>query len=79
MKVIKILGAGCGKCNVLEAKVKDLISSNGLEVKVEKVTDINKMMEYCIMMTPAIVVDEKVRSTGIIPEDEQILAWIKGE
>lgn len=79
MKVIKILGTGCKKCNTLEAKVRDLISSNNLVAEVEKVADINKMMEYGIMMTPALVIDEEVKSTGIIPKDEQLLKWISGE
>lgn len=79
MKVIKILGTGCKKCNTLETKVRELINSNNLEAEVEKVTDINKMMEYGIMMTPALVVDGEVKSTGIIPKDDQILKWINGE
>jgi hypothetical protein len=45
---------------------------------VEKVTDLNKIMDYGIMMTPALVVDEKVKSYGIIPKDDQILEWLKG-
>ena len=79
MKVIKILGTGCKKCNTLEAKVKELINTNSLAADVEKVTDINKMMDYGIMMTPALVIDEEVKSTGIIPKDDQIIKWINGE
>jgi len=79
MKVIKILGTGCKKCNTLEQKVKDLIKSQGINAEVEKVTDINKMIDYGIMMTPALVVDDDVKSTGIIPKDDQILNWINGE
>lgn len=78
MVSVKILGTHCKKCLTLEAKVKDLISQNGIDASVEKVTDINKMMDYGIMMTPGLVVNEKVVSTGIIPKDDQILEWITG-
>jgi small redox-active disulfide protein 2 len=75
---VKILGTGCKKCQTLEQKVKDLISQNNVDAVIEKVTDINDMMSYGIMMTPGLVVNEKVMSTGIIPKDEQILNWLKG-
>jgi small redox-active disulfide protein 2 len=75
---VKILGTGCKKCQTLEQKVKDLVSQNNIDAAVEKVTDINDMMSYGIMMTPGLVVNEKVMSTGIIPKDEQILNWLKG-
>ena len=79
MTVIKILGTGCKKCQTLEIKVRDLLTENGKQAKVEKVTDINKMMDYGIMMTPGLVINEEVKSTGIIPKNEQLLKWINGE
>jgi small redox-active disulfide protein 2 len=79
MTVIKILGTGCKKCQTLETKVKDLVTANGIDAVVEKVTEINKMMDYGIMITPALVINEEVKSTGVIPKDDQILTWINGE
>jgi len=76
---VKILGSGCKKCKDLEKKVKEIIEVNGLNVKVEKITDINRMMDYKILMTPALVVNEKVVSTGVIPKETQIINWINGE
>jgi small redox-active disulfide protein 2 len=76
--VVKVLGSGCKKCNLLEAKVKEVIASNNIEAVVEKVTDLSKIMNYGIMMTPALVIDEQVKSYGIIPKDDQILTWLKG-
>ena len=73
---IKILGTGCKKCQTLETKVRELVSSNGINAEVEKVTDINKMMDYGIMMTPGLVINEEVKSTGIIPKDDQMLEWL---
>lgn len=76
MVSIKILGTGCKKCQALEAKVRDLVNKNNINAKVEKVTDIEEMMRYGIMMTPGLVINEQVKSYGIIPKDEQILDWL---
>lgn len=74
---VKVLGSGCKKCQTLEAKVKDLIVGNNIDAVVEKVSDIQEMMNYGIMMTPGLVINEQVKSFGIIPKDEQILIWLK--
>jgi len=75
---VKVLGPGCKKCHTLEMKVRDLISANNINATVEKVSDINEMMNYNIMMTPGLVINEQVKSFGIIPKDDQILKWLKG-
>ena len=74
---IKVLGTGCKKCLTLEAKVKELVQQNNIDASVEKITDLNAIMSYGIMMTPGLVVNEKVVSTGIIPKDEQLINWLK--
>lgn len=76
---IKILGVGCPKCRRLEEKVKDVVNQNNIEAEFEKVTDVQEMMKYNIMMTPGLVINEKLKSSGSIPKDEQILSWIKEE
>ena len=76
---IKILGAGCSKCRTLEAKVRDLVSKNNIVAEISKVEDIQEMVDYGIMMTPGLVINEKVKSYGIIPKDEQIIQWLNGE
>lgn len=78
MILVKVLGTGCKKCLALEAKIKDLVAVNNISATVEKVTDINEMMNYNIMMTPGLVVNEQVKSFGIIPKDDQILKWLNG-
>lgn len=70
--VIKILGTGCPNCQRLEANVKQAIEELKLEATVEKVTDIQDIMSYGVMGTPALVVDEKVETTGRIPDVEDI-------
>lgn len=74
---IKILGPGCSKCRTLEAKVRNLVNAHGIQADITKVEDINEMMNYGIMMTPGLVVNEQVKSFGIIPKDDQILNWLK--
>lgn len=76
---IKILGVGCPKCRKLEEKVKEVVEKNSINATVEKITDINDMMKYNIMMTPGLVINEKLKSYGNIPKDEQILNWLKEE
>jgi small redox-active disulfide protein 2 len=74
---VKVLGTGCKKCQDLENKVRELIASNKIDATVEKVTDIQEMVNYGIMMTPGLIINEKVKSAGIIPKDDLIISWLK--
>ena len=74
---VKVLGSGCKKCQNLENKVRELVTANNIDATVEKVTDIQEMVRYGIMMTPGLIINEKVKSFGIIPKDEQIVNWLK--
>lgn len=74
---VKVLGTGCKKCQNLENKVRELVASNNIDATVEKVTDIQEMVNYGIMMTPGLIINEKVKSFGIIPKDDQIINWLK--
>ena len=75
--IIKILGTGCPKCKKLEANALLAIEQAGIEASVEKVTDLDKIMDYGVMMTPALVIDEKVVAGGKIVAVADILALIK--
>lgn len=75
--LVKILGTGCAKCKKLEEKVKEVASKNNIFAEFQKVTEIQNIMQYKIMMTPGLVINEKVKSTGVIPNDETILQWLK--
>jgi small redox-active disulfide protein 2 len=78
MVSVKILGTGCSKCNALEQRVRQLVAKHQLSVEVEKVSDLQEIMRYGIMMTPGLVVDGVVKSVGSIPKDDQLMAWMKG-
>ena len=69
---IKILGPGCAKCKTLEQITRDVVSKNGIDATVTKVEDIMEIMKYNIMTTPALVIDGKVVTKGIIPSAEEI-------
>lgn len=75
--IVKVLGSGCSKCNTLENRVKEVAAKNNITAEFIKVTDIQEIMKYGIMMTPGLVVNEKVRSSGIVPKEDQILQWLK--
>lgn len=70
--VIKILGTGCPKCKQLEENAKKAIELSGVEASIEKVSEINKIMDYGVMMTPALVVDGEVKSVGKVLTTDEI-------
>ena len=74
---IKVLGSGCPNCKVLEANVKKAIEELKIKATVEKVTDIGKIIEYGVMSTPALVVNEKVVSSGRVLNTEEIKKLLK--
>ena len=69
---IEVLGTGCPKCLKLEEMVKSNVSMLGLDAEVSHVYDINKIMEYGVMMTPALVIDGKVRVSGKLPSKSEM-------
>jgi len=74
---IKILGTGCSKCKKLEDTVREVMQKNNIQGEIIKVTQLDDIMKYGIMMTPGLVINEKVKSYGNIPKEEQILEWLK--
>ena len=76
--VIKILGSGCPNCKRLEANAKKAAEELGLKnVQIEHVYEIDKIIEYGAMSTPAIVIDKAVKAAGRIPDVEEIKIWLK--
>ncbi len=75
--LIKILGSGCAKCNRLEQLTREAVAELGLEAQFEHVREMDKIMAYPIMTTPALVVDEQVKVSGRIPSRDELLGWLK--
>jgi len=69
---IKILGTGCAKCHALGDAVKAAVKELQLDVKIQEVKDMKKIMEYPILMTPGLVINEKVVSSGKVPGKEEL-------
>ena len=67
MKEVIVLGTGCPKCRELFERTEQAVSEMGLSCTVEKVTDIRRITDYGVMMTPALVVDGQVKVTGKVP------------
>jgi small redox-active disulfide protein 2 len=69
---IKVLGTGCARCKSLEKVTRKAVEELNLDATVEKVEDIQKIMEYAVMRTPALVINEKVVISGQVPKVAQI-------
>ncbi|HOK39741.1 MAG TPA: thioredoxin family protein [bacterium] len=69
---ISILGTGCPKCKQLTENAEKAAKEAGIEYEIEKVTDINKIMDYGVMITPAIAINGEVKSAGKVLSVEEI-------
>ncbi len=74
---IEILGTGCPKCKKLTQLVEEVVAELGIMAEVVKVTNLNEIMNYGVMVTPALVIDGEVKSAGRIPEKEEVKRWIR--
>lgn len=74
--IIKVLGTGCANCKKLEAHVKEAVQQLGIEAVIEKVDNIQVIMAYGVMKTPALVVDEQVKVMGRVPSIEDIKKYL---
>jgi small redox-active disulfide protein 2 len=74
---IKILGTGCPKCKSLEKLTREVVEQNNINANITKVEDIMDIMNYGVMSTPALVVNEKVEIKGRIPSSEEIINILK--
>ena len=73
---VQVLGTGCAKCRRLYAEAEKAVSSVGVATELEKVDKIDDIMAFGVMMTPALVVDGEVKSTGRIPPVSEIASWL---
>ncbi len=77
MLTIKILGNGCANCKKLEMITRKVVEKLALDAEFIKVTAQNEIMEYPILATPGLVVNEQVLSSGRIPNEKEIENWLK--
>jgi len=75
---IKILGSGCPNCQLLEQNAKKAIEElNLVDIKVEHIYDIDKIIEMGITFTPAIAFDDEIKASGRISSVEEIKSWLQ--
>ena len=77
MKRIEILGTGCPKCRQLAANAEQAAKELGIDYELVKVTDINDIMKFGVMMTPGIAVDGQVKASGKVAGAEEIKPWLQ--
>jgi small redox-active disulfide protein 2 len=75
MKEFKVLGSGCSKCVATAKLIEDIAQTKGVEVQVEKVTDLTRILGYGVMSTPGVVIDGKVVHAGGVPARSKAEAW----
>jgi len=75
--IVKVLGSGCSKCKALEQKLIDLKANHQLDFEIQKVTQLNDIINYGVMMTPGLVINEQLKAVGKVPDKQQLLTWIQ--
>ena len=76
MLTIKVLGSGCANCKKVEAIARQAVANMGVEAEVIKVTEYPDILQYNIMSTPGLVINEKLVSAGKIPSEAQVTSWL---
>lgn len=75
--LIKILGSGCAKCQRLEQLTREAAAELGIDAQFDHVRELDQIMAYPIMTTPALVIDEAVKVSGRMPSKDEIAGWLK--
>ncbi len=75
---IEILGTGCAKCNLLERTAKQAADRLGVPYELEHVKDLGRIAAYGVLMTPALVIDGKVKLSGKVPSEAEITTLLTG-
>ena len=76
MTKLQILGTGCPRCSKLAENAEAAAKGLGIEFTIEKVTDINEIMKFGVMMTPALVINGEVKAAGRIPATAELANWL---
>lgn len=76
MKDIKVLGSGCANCKTTIALIEQIAQEKGVEIKMDKVQDMQAIIGYGVMSTPGVVIDGKVVHAGGVPSRDKIQQWL---
>jgi len=73
---IKVLGTGCAKCHQVEQTAREVIAELGIDATIEEVKDMSRILEYPILTTPGLVLDEEVVCSGRVPTKAEVTKLI---
>ena len=76
---IKVLGPGCKKCHALEQEVRAALTEMGYEAEVEKIEDMDKIVDAGIMLTPGLIINDNLKVMGKVPKRKDIIKYIEEE
>jgi len=79
MKNIKVLGTGCASCKTTIEMICHLAEEKGVTIELDKIEDLQQIMTYGVMSTPAVVIDGEVVHTGGVPKHEEVEQWLAAE
>ena len=74
---IKVVGSGCPTCQKLEQMCREIITENNIEAEIEKITDINRFADLGIFMTPGLLLNDQLVSSGKLPIKSTLEHWVK--
>ena len=74
---IKVLGPGCANCRKLEEIAREAVASLGVAAEIDKVTDMQQIIDYGVLKTPGLVINGKLVSSGRIPTPQSVADWIR--
>ena len=76
MLTIKVLGSGCPNCKKVESTARSVVSSLGVEAEIIKITDYPEIMQYNVLATPGLVINEKLVAAGRVPSEAEVTTWV---
>jgi len=76
MLTIKVLGPGCANCKRLEQLANKAVTEMGMQAEIVKVTDYNDIMQYPILSTPGLVINQRLVCSGRIPTQAEVTTWL---
>ena len=76
MLTIKVLGPGCDNCTKVEQVTSQAVTNMGMQAEITKVTDYNEIMQYNLLSTPGLVINENVVCAGRIPSQAEVTSWL---
>jgi small redox-active disulfide protein 2 len=77
MKHVKVLGTGCRNCEITAKVIAQAAAEAGVEIELEKVTDLAQILSFGVMSTPGVVIDGRLVHAGGLPAPDQVRAWMR--